>query len=349
MKKIQTEIIKIRKEEDYEKLEKGAKIIRSGGLVAFPTETVYGLGANGLDEKAVGKIFLAKARPQDNPLILHVSHIDQVLPLVETIPETARKLMDRFWPGPLTIILKRSQLVPDVITGGLDTVAVRMPDNPIALSLIDLSQRPLAAPSANISGRPSPTRAVHVVEDLDGRVDLIVDGGTTGIGLESTVLDMSKDQGIILRPGGLGLEELRELLPNIKEDKNIVGEKDPPLSPGQKYKHYAPRAEVLVFSGRMEDMVREINKYAQSYGDQGKKVGIMATEETKAHYKKGLVISVGSREEQATIAHRLFNSLREFDRQGVDIILAEAVEPVGIGRAIMNRLGKAAADRIIEV
>lgn len=349
MRKIQTEIIKIRKEEDYKKLEKGAKIIRSGGLVAFPTETVYGLGANGLDKGAVEKIFLAKARPQDNPLILHVSHINDLVPLVESIPAEARELMDRFWPGPLTIILKRSQLVPDIITGGLDTVAVRMPDNPIALRLIDLSQRPLAAPSANISGKPSPTRAGHVIEDLEGKVDLIVDGGITGIGLESTVLDMSRGQGIILRPGALGLEDLREVLPNIKEDKNILGEKDTPLSPGQKYKHYAPRAEMLVFSGSVEDVVKEINSHAQAYMDQGKKVGIMATEETRAHYKKGLVLSAGSRKEQATIAHNLFNTLREFDRGNVDIILAEAVEPVGIGRAIMNRLGKAAADRIIEV
>lgn len=349
MDKIQTKIIKIDENNIVEELKKGAKIIKSGGLVAFPTETVYGLGANGLDEKAVKKIFEAKGRPQDNPLILHVSNKEQVLPLVEAIPKQVESLMDKFWPGPLTIIFKRSNLIPDIITGGLDTVAIRMPNNPIALKLIEYSQVPLAAPSANTSGKPSPTSATHVIEDLYGKVNLIIDGGNTGIGVESTVLDMSGNIPMILRPGGITLEILKKYIPNVQEDLSIIKEGETPLSPGQKYRHYAPRADMIVFNGEVEDIIRAINDYIRKLSQDGKKIGIMATEETKNKYNNGLIISVGSRQDKSTIAYNLFNTLRLFDKENIDIILAEGVESSGIGKAIMNRLNKAASGNIIQV
>ena len=348
MGKIQTKIIKI-DEDNMGELKKGAEIIKGGNLVAFPTETVYGLGANGLDNKAVKKIFEAKGRPQDNPLILHISHIEEVKPLVDFISQDVEKLMEAFWPGPLTIILKRSNLVPDIITGGLDTVAIRMPNNPIALKLIELCQLPVAAPSANTSGKPSPTQASHVSQDLYGKVDLIIDGGNTGIGVESTVLDMSRDIPTILRPGGITLEDLRIYLPNVEEDLSIVKEDEIPLSPGQKYRHYAPNAEMMVFNGEVDNIIREINTLAKKFSKEGKKVGIMATDESKNKYEIGTIISVGTRMDKSTIAHNLFNTIRLFDKENVDIILAEGVENIGIGTAIMNRLKKAASGRVIEV
>ena len=348
MGKIQTKIIKI-DEDNMGELKKGAEIIKGGNLVAFPTETVYGLGANGLDNKAVKKIFEAKGRPQDNPLILHISHIEEVKPLVDFISQDVEKLMEAFWPGPLTIILKRSNLVPDIITGGLDTVAIRMPNNPIALKLIELCQLPVAAPSANTSGKPSPTQASHVSQDLYGKVDLIIDGGNTGIGVESTVLDMSRDIPTILRPGGITLEDLRIYLPNVEEDLSIVKEDEIPLSPGQKYRHYAPKAEMMVFNGEVDNIIREINTLAKKFSKEGKKVGIMATDESKNKYEIGTIISVGTRMDKSTIAHNLFNTIRLFDKENVDIILAEGVENIGIGTAIMNRLKKAASGRVIEV
>lgn len=352
MNKIKTEIIKIDENNlDEELIKKGARIIKQGGLVAFPTETVYGLGGNGLDEKAVEKIFVAKGRPQDNPLILHVASIDQVLPLVESIPNEVEKLIEKFWPGPLTILFKRSNIVPDIITGGLDTVAIRMPNNPVALKLIEFSGVPLAAPSANTSGKPSPTSASHVMEDLYGRIDLILDGGTTGIGVESTVLDMSGDRPMILRPGGITLEDLKENLPSTEEDLSITSDNENivPKSPGQKYRHYAPRAEMIVFNGEIEDIVSAINNDTLKYLNSGKTVGIMATDETISRYEKGLTISVGTRKDKGTIAYNLFNTIRTFDKEKVDIILAEGVESSGIGRAIMNRLKKAAGGNIINV
>lgn len=352
MKEIKTMMIKVDATNPEKPLiDKGAGIIKSGGLVAFPTETVYGLGANGLDEEAVKNIFIAKGRPQDNPLILHVANVKQIVPLVESIPETAQRLMKRFWPGPLTILFKRSNLVPYSITAGLDTVAIRMPNHPIALELIRASGVPLAAPSANTSGKPSPTLASHVMEDLNGKVHIILDGGRTGIGVESTVLDLSGDRPLILRPGGVTIEELREELPQVEEDPSLIREdKDiVPKSPGQKYKHYAPKAEMYLFVGSVDNIVKIIDEYANRYISLGKKVGIMATEETKDQYQKGIVISLGSRKNKETIAHNLFNTLRLFDEEDIDIILAEAVDLEGIGTAIMNRMKKAAGGNIIKV
>ena len=349
---METKIVKVNKENiERDLILKAANIIEEGKLVAFPTETVYGLGANGLDEEAARKIFLAKGRPQDNPLILHVYSIDQVKGLVEYIPNIAVKCMEKFWPGPLTILFKKSQLVPSVITAGLDTVAIRMPRHPIALKLIELSGVPIAAPSANLSGKPSPTLASHVIEDLMGKIDMIIDGGSTGVGLESTVLDLSGDIPMILRPGGVTLEDLKEVIPNITQDITIIKEDENiiPKSPGQKYRHYAPRAEMFLFSGCVDNIVEEINEYANKYKDEGKKVGIMATEETKNFYKSGIVKVVGSRENKETIAHNLFNTIRLFDEENVDIILAEGIDLSNIGTAIMNRMMKAAGGKVRKV
>lgn len=349
---METKIIKIdEKNIDKDLIFDAANVIKNSGVVAFPTETVYGLGANGLDENAVKKIFAAKGRPQDNPLILHVHSIEQVKELVMEIPDIAKVCMEKFWPGPLTILLSKSNKVPSIITAGLNTVAIRMPENKIALELIKTSNVPIAAPSANISGRPSPTSAKHVIEDLMDKIDIIIDGGDTGIGLESTVLDLSGSLPMILRPGGVTKEELQKIIPNvtidfaiIKEDENIV-----PKSPGQKYRHYAPKSDMLVFTGEVEKIVKTIVGKTMEYMDAGKKVGIACTDETKEFYKDGLIISMGSRQNKETIAHNLFNTLRLFDEGKVDIILAEGVELSGLGVAIMNRMMKAAAGKIVNV
>ena len=332
-------------------IREGANLIREGKLVAFPTETVYGLGANGLNEEAVSQIFIAKGRPSDNPLILHIASREQLEPLVKSISQEMKMIMEKFWPGPLTILFKKSDFVPSVITAGLDTVAIRMPNHPVALEFIRLSGVPIAAPSANTSGRPSPTEANHVIEDLYGKVHMIIDGGPTGIGVESTVLDLSGDMPIILRPGGITLEQLQNIVPNVAEDLSIIKDDGNiiPKSPGQKYRHYAPKAEMMVFTGEIRDIIDTINKNAEEYISRGKCVGIMATDETRDRYKKGLVISMGSRENRETIAHNLFSTIRLFDEKGVDIILCEGVDLSHIGKAIMNRIKKAAGGNIIKL
>lgn len=349
---MKTKIIKIHpKNMDKNDLEEAARIIRSSGIVAFPTETVYGLGANGLDPLAVGKIFQAKGRPADNPLILHVSSLEQVEMLAREIGDLARLCMEEFWPGPLTILFKRSSKVPDIVTAGLDTVALRMPDNQIALALIELAGLPVAAPSANLSGRPSPTSFHHVREDMMGKIDMIIDGGATGIGLESTVLDLSGEIPMILRPGGVTIEELRPLIPDIVFDPSITDMDGEivPRSPGQKYRHYAPRAEMILFEGELEKLVAEINKRIAYYSRSGRRVGVMCTDETEDLYREALVISLGSREDERAIASNLFYSLRRFDEEGVDIILAESIEGSNLGSAIMNRLKKAASGNIVKL
>lgn len=352
MKKRETKIVKVDAENIEEEiiLEAG-NIIKSGGTVAFPTETVYGLGANGLNEKAVGKIFAAKGRPQDNPLILHIASKEQLKELVEDMPEVADKIIEKFWPGPLTLIFKKSSIVPDKITGGLSTVAIRMPNNKIALKIIELAGVPIAAPSANTSGRPSPTKASHVIEDLYGKINMVVDGGSTGIGVESTVLDISGDIPTILRPGGVTYEELKLLINNVEYDKSIIKDDENiiPRSPGQKYKHYAPKGKMIVFSGDIDNIVSSINNLTKEYIKVGKKVGIMATKETRGRYSNGNILVVGSRKNKETIAKNLFNTLREFDNLDVDIILAEGIDTIGIGRAIMNRIIKASGNNVKKV
>ena len=349
---MKTKIVKVNQlNPEPDLIKEGADFIKEGKLVAFPTETVYGLGANGLDEEAVSKIFIAKGRPQDNPLILHISSIEEIEPLVESISKEAEILMRKFWPGPLTMLFKRSNMVPDIITAGLSTVAIRMPNHPVALELIKASGVPIAAPSANTSGKPSPTLAQHVIDDVYGKIDMVIDGGATGVGLESTVLDLTEGIPTILRPGGITLEDLKLIIPNVELDLSIIkdGEKIIPKSPGQKYRHYAPKADMIVFSGGIEEIVNAIKNRTIEYVNQGRLVGIMATDETKNRYDKGLVISVGSRENKGSIAHNLFNILRLFDEKGVDVILSEGVEFGNIGTAIMNRLKKASGGNIINV
>lgn len=349
MDKINTKTIKVdSKAFEKQDIRQGAELIKAGKMVAFPTETVYGLGANGLDPKAVANLFLAKGRPQDNPLILHVHSIDQVRGLVEDISEEGEKLMKMFWPGPLTLLFQKSKLIPEIITAGLDTVAIRMPNHPVALELIRASGLPIAGPSANSSGKPSPTMASHVETDLAGKIHMIIDGGSTGLGLESTVLDLTGPRPIILRPGGITLEDLQKIIPNVEEDLSIIkDDKDiVPKSPGQKYRHYAPRAEMILFSGDLDPMIKAISHQAKNLIGQGKKVGIMATDETVASYRQGLIISLGSRKDKKTIAHNLFHTLRLLDGEKVDIILCEGMEMAGIGTAIMNRLKKASSGNI---
>uniref|UniRef100_UPI003F68B6B4 L-threonylcarbamoyladenylate synthase n=1 Tax=Sporanaerobacter sp. TaxID=2010183 RepID=UPI003F68B6B4 len=332
-------------------IEAGAELIKNGGIVAFPTETVYGLGANAFCEEAIDKIFIAKGRPQDNPLILHVSSIDEVYPLVEEVNENMKMLMEKFWPGPLTIIFKKSSKVSKKLTGGLSTVAIRMPKNKIALELISSSGVPIAAPSANTSGRPSPTEASHVIEDMYGKIDMIIDGGSTGVGVESTVVDMSEEVPTILRPGGVTLEDLLQVFPEVEYDQSIISDDENivPKSPGQKYKHYAPKAKMIVFTGDVKNISKNIKAQIKSLTLEGKKVGIMATEETKDEYNEGIVLVVGSRSDKNSIARNLFKVLRQFDELDVDMILAEGVDTEGIGRAIMNRMKKACGGDIRRV
>lgn len=335
---------------DMKVLEYAASVIREGGTVVFPTETVYGLGANALEGFAAAKIFEAKGRPQDNPLIIHVSSFD-IEDYVLEIPEKARILMEKFWPGPLTIILKKSQLIPDIITAGLDSVAVRMPSNNIARELIRLSKVPIAAPSANLSGRPSPTDVKHVIEDLMGRVDVILGGGRTNVGLESTVIDMT-GRPAILRPGGITFEELKAVLKDVYIDPAVMrkpGRNLKPKAPGMKYRHYAPMAKMWIVCGSMQRVVNKINLLSEESSLKGLKVGILATEQTYGCYKQGIVLSMGDRDRPETIAASIFDRLREFDSKGVDVIYAEGVGEENIGLAIMNRMKKAAGYNIMNV
>lgn len=347
---INTKIFRINSESiDKQKLLEAAKILQSGGVVAFPTETVYGLGGNALDEKAVEKIFTAKGRPSDNPLIVHLSKFEDINKLCDDIPAVTKILADRFWPGPLTMIVPRSLQVPDIVTAGLDTVAIRIPSHPIANTLIELAGLPIAAPSANLSGKPSPTNEEHVIEDLMGRVDAIVCGGYTKVGVESTVLDITSNPPMILRPGGVTKEEIEEVIGQVSIDPSLKNEVITPKSPGMKYTHYAPRADVLIVKGELKEMINKINTLAEEREEQGLRVGIMATDETINQYSKGEIISVGSRRDLKTVATNLFKVLREFDKRQVDIILSEGFEEVGIGQAIMNRLTKAAGYNIINL
>lgn len=328
-----------------------ARILKRGGTVAFPTETVYGLGANALEPSAVKKIFKAKGRPSDNPLIVHVTKTEDILPLVKEIPENARMVMERFWPGPLTIIFEKSNIVPHEISAGLSTVAIRMPSHPIAVKLIEESGLPIAAPSANISGKPSPTKADHVLKDLIGKVDAIVAGGDCNVGVESTVLDMTGEVPMILRPGGITKEMLEEVLEKVEIDPAVEdpnGVKDTPKAPGMKYTHYSPTADVIIIQGDLNNTVNKINDLKTSYEKENKKVGIICTDETMDKYHEGVVKSLGSRKQPETIAASLFKVLREFDETDVDIILSEAVDSAEIGQAIMNRLKKAAGYCIIK-
>lgn len=349
---MKTEYVDLRDGKDIkEGLYKAAEIIKTGGLVAFPTETVYGLGANGLDENAVPKIYEAKGRPSDNPLILHISEFDEIKNIVKEIPDVAFVLADEFWPGPLTMVFKKSDIVPYRTTGGLESVAVRMPSNRIARELIKAAGVPVAAPSANSSGRPSPTKADHVLSDLDGKIDMVIDGGTVDIGLESTIVDVTGEVPVILRPGFITEEMLSEAIGRVKTDdavKNLRPDKDlKPKAPGMKYRHYAPQGTMTIYKGNPEKVVKIINE--ETAKSEGKKIAVLATDETKRYYKADIVISVGSREDCESIAHNLFDALRSFDDMGAEIIFSEGFDESRLGFAIMNRLHKSAGYNIVNV
>jgi len=335
-----------------DKLDYAGKVLREGGLVIFPTETVYGLGANALNSEAVKGIFKAKGRPSDNPLIVHIYSLEQLSYIVSEVNEMARKAMDAFWPGPLTIIMKKSHNVPDGVTAGLETVGVRMPKHNVAIPLLKAAGVPVAAPSANTSGKPSPTRVDHVIYDMDGKVDVILDGGSCQVGLESTVLDVTSVPPKILRPGGVTLEMLREVLGEVELDAGLLKKPEgdfKPRAPGMKYTHYSPDADVTVVEGEPERVAAHIKERLDQCKLKGIKAGVLATDETKALYGDSFIISAGSRLNPSTIAESLFDCLREFDKYGIQAVFAEAVPNNGIGLAIMNRMNKAAGFKIEKV
>ena len=374
-----------------EGISEAAEILKGGGLVAFPTETVYGLGGNGLDKEAAKKIYAAKGRPSDNPLILHVSSIEEVYPLVKALPEKAKKLMEAFWPGPLTLVLPKSDIVPEESTGGLETVALRSPENALTLDLIRACGFPIAGPSANLSGRPSPTEASHVFEDLGGRIEGILEDGAVGIGVESTIVDLSENCPTLLRPGAITIEDLEEVLgEKVAIDPTLLGksmaEGFTPKAPGMKYRHYAPKAEMLLFKKKEEDETRsgqeEIAELILSYGEKElsdcpekemkksvaeailsygekelsvspeKRIWILCGEDTASLYEgdgRFTVQILGRREEPLSMTHNLFRLLRKADEEGAELILGECYSEEGVGFALMNRLKKAAGQRILYV
>ena len=335
---------------NMEAIQKAGEILREGGLVAFPTETVYGLGGNALDPKASMKIYAAKGRPSDNPLIVHIADIEDLAKITTEIPEGARILAEKYWPGPLTMILPKAESVPKETTGGLDSVAVRFPSDRIAQELIRAAGGFVAAPSANTSGRPSPTMAEHVEEDLGDAIEMIIDGGQVGIGLESTIVDFTEDVPVVLRPGYISLEMLKDTLGDVRMDRGllITDSSVHPKAPGMKYRHYAPKADLSIVEGPQAEVINCINRLVSEASENGLQAGIIATDETKAQYKKGLVLSIGSREEEETIAHHLYEVLRNFDEAGVNVIYSEAFYTPKMGQAIMNRLLKAAGHKIIK-
>lgn len=334
---------------DYTKLKEAAEIIQSGGLVLFPTETVYGLGANGLDENAVQNIFKAKGRSSDNPLILHISDFNMLNDIVENISDVEYKLMKEFWPGPFTIILNRKPVVPNIVTANLDTVGIRMPSNEIANKLISYSGLPIAAPSANISGKPSGTNISDIFDELSDKVDCIIDGGNTLVGLESTVVRVIDGIPTILRPGKITPEDIKRVVGNVKIDKHIFskledGEKV--LSPGMKYKHYAPDSKcVLVYSDNNDLLVKKINEISMSY----KTPLILSTSENVKNYENKLVIDIGSKYNLDEIAKNIFTDLRKVDKFNPDIVIIEGVKQEGLGLAIMNRLVRACSHNYIKI
>lgn len=339
---MKTKIIKINPEKlEISKVKIAAETLRKGGLVAFPTETVYGLGADAFNSEAIKKIFEAKGRPIDNPLIIHIADKKEVYRLAREVPREAEKLINKFWPGPLTIILKKSNIVSDIITAGLDSVAIRMPNNKIALTLIKKSKVPIVAPSANLSGKPSPTMAEHAIQDLYGKIEIIIDGGETDIGVESTVLDLTTNPPTLLRPGGVDLEKLKEVLGKIKIHPIVKGKQIKKIavkSPGMKYRHYAPNAKVILVEGKYERVKNKIQELTDKYKKKGKKIAIMTTNKNH-NYKTGAIKFIGK--DCDAIAKNLFKTFREFDKEKIDLIIAEGVSDNGLGLAVMNRLRKA--------
>lgn len=353
---MKTKIYKIEKqaadsESNQEKLKEAAQLIREGSLVAFPTETVYGLGADAMQSEASKKIYAAKGRPSDNPLIVHIAEFDDLRRIAKEVPPEAEKLADAFWPGPLTMIVNKNENIPYETTGGMDTVAVRMPNHAVALELIRKSGCLIAAPSANTSGRPSPTLASHVAEDLDGRIPLILDGGEVGIGIESTIIDLTEKTPMILRPGYITKEMLERVIGEVKTDPALIdaASDKKPKAPGMKYKHYAPKADLVLVDGEKEAVIRKINELTAQMQQDGRKVGIIGTDETVAFYQGDVVLSIGARDDEDAIARHLYRILREFDELETDCIYSESFSTPRIGQAIMNRLLKAAGHQVLEV
>ena len=352
---MKTEVIRIEEdfigEDQLRDIERAGLIIRQGGLVAFPTETVYGLGGDALNPASSAKIYRAKGRPSDNPLIVHIAKLEDLYKITDHVSWKAKCLADKFWPGPLTMIFQKNKIVPVETTGGLESVAVRMPVHKTALYFIEAAGGFVAAPSANLSGKPSPTIAKYVIEDMDGKIDMIIDGGSVGIGLESTIVDMTGDIPIILRPGYITREMLEEVLGQVDIDSTILSKdsKEAPKAPGMKYRHYAPKGELKIVRGNAEVVANKINQLTKLDQESGKKVGIIATDETKNTYFGDSIKSVGSKLDETSIAQHLYLILREFDDEDVSVIYSEAFSDKGMGQAIMNRLLKAAGHQIIDV
>ncbi|MEE3392158.1 MAG: L-threonylcarbamoyladenylate synthase [Lachnospiraceae bacterium] len=336
-----------------EELDEACAILKNGGLVAFPTETVYGLGGDGLNPAASARIYAAKGRPSDNPLILHIASMDDLKEIAGEIPDGAYKLAESFWPGPMTMIFKKRESVPYETTGGLDTVAVRMPSHPVARELIRRSGVYIAAPSANLSGRPSPTKHEHVIEDLDGRIDMILASGPVGIGLESTIIDMSVPEPMLLRPGYITREMIESITGKIKVDPVVVSRtplKDlKPKAPGMKYRHYAPRGDMEIIEGDEDQVVKKINSLTEECERKGIRAAVITTDENRDRYTCKNVYSVGARKTEGSIAAGVFDVLREMDHIGAQKIYAESFESDRLGMAIMNRMIKAAAYQIVDV
>lgn len=350
MKFMETIIEKIdRHQMDEQVLVQAGEILQTGGLVAFPTETVYGLGANALNEEAAKKTYAAKGRPSDNPLIVHIADVDALYGIVKNVSDKAKRIIEKFWPGPLTLIFEKDESVPKGTTGGLETVAVRMPVDEIAQAVIRAGGGYISAPSANTSGRPSPTSAQHVEDDLAGKIDMILDGGSVDIGVESTILDMTVEPPMILRPGAITKEMLEEVVGEIAVDGYLISDEDEtaPKAPGMKYRHYAPKAQLIIVEGEPEEAVKAIKQIAYEQTRLGYQVGIIATNETADTYTTGVVKNIGTRSNETSIAKNLYKVLREFDEEEVSYIYSEAFAQDGLGSAIMNRLEKAAGHHTI--
>lgn len=350
---METKIIKIdRKHLDMELIKEAGRMLKEGALVAFPTETVYGLGGDGLQESAAARIYAAKGRPSDNPLILHIAEVSDIEKLAVDIPELAYLLAEKFWPGPLTMILKKSDIVPYTTTGGLDTVAIRMPSDEIAREIIRASGAYIAAPSANLSGRPSPTKAEHVIEDLSGRIEMIVDGGDSDIGLESSIIDLSGEVPMILRPGYITKEDFEQIVSQVEYDSAVLAtrpqESVVAKAPGMKYRHYAPKGQITIVEGDTSAVVAKINALVAEQEAQGHRVAVLCAEETRNQYSCENVFSLGSLTSEKEISSHLFAALRTFDTEQIEVIYSENFENTKLANAIMNRLRKAAGYQTLQ-
>lgn len=354
---MKTQIVSLTRGEDKEalhaKLAQAGEVIKNGGLVAFPTETVYGLGGDALNEESAKKIYAAKGRPSDNPLIVHIADMEHLEKIVREVPENVRKLANAFWPGPLTMIMKKSDVVPYQTTGGLDTVAVRMPGHPIALIFIRESGGYVAAPSANLSGKPSPTTAKYVIQDMDGRIDMILDAymGSGTIGIESTIVDMTSEIPMILRPGYITQEMIENIIGKTDTDVTIFDNSSDqaPKAPGMKYRHYAPKGELVIVEGEPEKVVNYINEQTKLHAQKGEKTGVIGTSERINEYQADSIKDAGRHDDMLSVAGRLYTFLREFDDENVVYMYSESFSSAGVGQAVMNRLLKAAGHKCIKV